>query len=191
MGGMALPDLRSYFMASQLSFLHWRLFPLTPNATSLLEAAVAISQETLQNMLYRKGIPGREVGSVMALPGKVFHWCSKRRKDDPLWLSPNSPLWCKRTLEEFLKLPDGHSTWARHGIKYLHHIYQYNHLCTFAQLREKFGVPKTSFFWYVQVRHAAIAQFGEGGTMVQNTDLEKVLIDPDPAKWISRSGFSN
>lgn len=73
MGGMALPDLRSYFMASQLSFLHWRLFPLTPNATSLLEAAVAISQETLQNMLYRKGIPGREVGSVMALPGKVFH----------------------------------------------------------------------------------------------------------------------
>lgn len=65
-----MPDMRSYFFASQMTFLHWRCFPQIPNATTLLEVAVATSQETLLNMLFRKEIPERGMGSVMALPGR-------------------------------------------------------------------------------------------------------------------------
>lgn len=54
-----------------------------------------------KNMVYRKGIPERKVGSVMALPGKIFHLCSQWRKDGPLWLSPNNPFWCNKSLKDF------------------------------------------------------------------------------------------
>lgn len=183
--GLAMPDMRSYFFASQLVFLHWRCFPQIPNATTLLEAAVATSQETLLNMMFRKEIPGRMVGSVMALPGKVFHLCAQRMRDDPLWMSPNCPLWCNKSLREFCKIEDGYR-WAKYGIKYLHHIYQDGKLISFVQLREQFGMPGTWHFRYTQLQHAATAQFGSGEVEVQNTNLEKVLIDPEPTKRISR-----
>lgn len=47
MVGLALLDLRSYYFVSQLTFLHWRLFPKIPNATIVLEAVVAMSLKTL------------------------------------------------------------------------------------------------------------------------------------------------
>lgn len=106
MGGLALPDLWSYFLAAQLSFLHWRFFPQIPNATTLLESVVATSQGTLLNMVYRKGVPGRMVGSVLALPSWIFHLCAQQMRDGSLWKSPNSPLWYNRALTEFSKMED-------------------------------------------------------------------------------------
>lgn len=132
------------------------------------------------------GFRGRKVGSVMALKWKVFHLCSQRRGDDPLWLSPNSPLWYNRSLGEFMKLSDGPKTWAKYGIKYLHQICRDGRLCMFTQLREQFGVPRSWLFRYAKLRHAAYIQFGGSEIRVQNTDLERVLIDPDVSKRISR-----
>lgn len=95
-GGLVLPDLRSYYFVSQLTFLHLRFFPQIPNATIVLEAVVTMSLKALLNMLYRGEVPGREVGSVMALPGKVFNICSQNVGDTPLSMSLNNPLWFSR-----------------------------------------------------------------------------------------------
>lgn len=66
------------------------------------------------------------------------------------------------------------------------HIYQNGKLSTFTQLRELFGIPRNRHFHYAQLHHAAVAQFGGGEVRVQNTALERSLIDPNPAKCISR-----
>lgn len=76
--------------------------------------------------------------------------------------------------------------WAQFGIKYQHHIYQEGKICTFDQLRDQFGIPRTWRFRYAQMHHASVAQFGGGEVHVQNTSLETTLLDPDTAKRISR-----
>lgn len=48
-GGLALHDLRLYYFASQLIYIHWRMFPQMNNAALDVEAVVASSYEALLN----------------------------------------------------------------------------------------------------------------------------------------------
>lgn len=42
-GGLPLPDLHLYYFASQLVYIHWRMFSQINNAAVAVEAAVASS----------------------------------------------------------------------------------------------------------------------------------------------------
>lgn len=56
-GGLALPDLHLYYLASKLVYIHWWKFPQVNNAAVEMEAAVASSYEALLNFFYRGEVP--------------------------------------------------------------------------------------------------------------------------------------
>lgn len=97
-GGLAIPDLRLYYLASQLVFTHWRMFPQINNATVAVEAAAVTSYETLLNFYFRE-VPTEGGRKMLKSAKKIVGICIKHIKDNPLHLSPNTPLWFNPSLD--------------------------------------------------------------------------------------------
>lgn len=57
--------------------------------------------------------------------------------------------------------------------------------CSSDDICSDMGVPRVWCFKYLQLCHAAWAQFGGGEVSLVNTKLESVLLDPDHSKLIS------
>lgn len=43
--------------------------------------------------------------------------------------------------------------WMKSGLRYVHQLFQSSQFKSFEQLREEFGLPRTDFFRYLQIRH--------------------------------------
>lgn len=54
-GGLALPNLQCYYLAAQLTHVHWWGFPKMDIASVATQAAQVHSYEALINILYRNG----------------------------------------------------------------------------------------------------------------------------------------
>lgn len=64
-----------------------------------------------------------------------------------------SPIWQNGQLQE-LKAIEINKIWERLGIKRLVQIFDGNILKSFSDLRAEFGIPKETFYFYLQIRHA-------------------------------------
>lgn len=53
------------------------------------------------------------------------------------------------------------------------------------ELQREFGLLRTAYFQYLQIRHTAAAQFGLHNTEMQSSQLELLLTDPSHIKLIS------
>lgn len=53
--------------------------------------------------------------------------------------------------------------WERKGIVSLDQLYNGSSLKTFTALKEDFDIPNSSYYSYLQIKHALKAQFGEQG----------------------------
>lgn len=77
-GGLALPSLQCYYLASQLTNIHWWFFPDLDFASVATEAALVQFYEALINVLYRNG-PYPLVGAgMLKLSHNIFHLFNKR-----------------------------------------------------------------------------------------------------------------
>ena len=155
-GGLAIPDLCLYYLASQLVQAHWRMFPQLNNAATAVEAAVATSYETLLNFFYRGEVPTVGGMAVLKSARRVLEICMKHVQDGPLHLSPNAPLRFNPRLTHFFLLDDGHR-WTKFGLAYLPQLFDKGELKTFAQLKREMGVPDSWLFHYTRLKHAAHA----------------------------------
>lgn len=68
-----------------------------------------------------------------------------------------SPIWSNGTYLELVKLQHG-ARWKKYGIIYLRQLFHHEELLTFDALREAFKLPIFLHFYYMQLRHAIIAQ---------------------------------
>lgn len=131
-GGLAVPDLRLYYLTSQLVFIRWRMFPQFNNAAVAVEAAAVTSYETLLNFFFRGEVPTEGGKEILKSAKRILGICIKHIIDNPLHLSPNAPLWFNPNLKEFFNLEDGFR-WAKYGLTYLHQlgipIYQIETCC--------------------------------------------------------------
>lgn len=183
-GGLAIPDLRLYYLASQLVQAHWCMFPQLNNAATAVEAAVATSYEALLNFCFRGMVPTQDGVTVLQSAKRVLQISIKHIQDGPPRLSPNTPLWFNPRLKDLSRLEDGYR-WAKFGLAYVHQLFERGEFKTFAQLKREMGVPDTWAFHYSKLRHAAHAQFGTGMVLLENTKFESMLAEPDHTKRIS------
>ena len=106
-GGLAVPDLRLYYLASQLVHIHWRMFPQLSNAAIAVGAAVVTSSKTLLNFLFWGEVPTAGGREMLSSDKRILGICLKHIADGPLHLSHNAPLWFNPCLKEFFHLEDG------------------------------------------------------------------------------------
>lgn len=176
-GGLALPDLHLYYLASQLVHIHWRMFPQLNNAAVMVEAAIVTSSETLLNFFFRGEVP-TEGGRVMLKSVKrILRNCLKHIADGPIHLCPNAPLWFNPCLKEFFHLEDGYK-WCKFGLTYPHQLYDKGELKMFAQLKRELDIPDSWAFQYTRLKHAAHTQFGTEPISLENSKLGKTPHHP-------------
>lgn len=69
-----------------------------------------------------------------------------------------SPIWHNKSLQELLAL-EKNRIWEYYGISRLAQLYEDNILKSFTELRREYGIPKKTFYCYLQIRHALDSQF--------------------------------
>lgn len=126
-GGLALPNLRMYYLAAQLIYVHWSMFPQLNNAAAATEAAIVLLYETLSSFLYRCSLPVTEGTTILKMSLRIYVQCSNILGEDSHISSPNQPLWHNPRLPHFLSLSCG-LQWARQGLRYLHQLTRLVHL---------------------------------------------------------------
>lgn len=151
-GGLAVPDMRLYYLASQLVQIHWRMFPQLNNAATAVEAAVVISYETLLNIFFGEEVPTAEGREMLKTAKKTLGICLQHITDSSLLLSPNAPLWVNPCLKKFFHLEDGHR-WAKFGLAYLHQLFENGELKSCTQLKRELDYPGFLGFQFTRQTH--------------------------------------
>ena len=65
--------------------------------------------------------------------------------------------------------------WSNHGLVYLHQLFSCNNFKTFEQLRNGYGLPRTDFFQYLQLRTFLTTQ-KEWEKLNELTPVENFLV---------------
>lgn len=90
---------------------------------------------------------------------------------------------------EICRIPDG-ACWAAYGIKYAHQLFRDRIFRSFVDLRAKYKITNTFFFWYLQLRHAVTTQYGRGEVVLTSSGLEKLIAEEEHSKLISKYYFT-
>ncbi len=153
MGGLGLPNFEYYFWAAQLK-------PMTAwingsTETRWLNIEKYLCQETLSNLPFidktiqeiRMGEWTRATLSIWNMIQTVFNL--------PKLVSPMSRI---SMIRNFLpnRLDTGFKKWSDHGLTYLYELFHEGHVKSFELIREEYGVPKTDFFRFLQIRNFLI-----------------------------------
>lgn len=62
------------------------------------------------------------------------------------------------------------------GLVYLHQLFRLGNLSTFEQLRNGYGLPKTDFYRYLQLR-TFLTGHKEWGKLIETSPIEQLLIE--------------
>lgn len=152
-GGMTVPHPYRYFLAAQLQHL---------GGCESLGAANASGKIMLVGSPHKSLAGALEAGSLRCeLPthkmvGKV--WQSVKRDMGYKGLTEFSPIWHNKQLQELLAI-EKNRMWEGHGIYRLAQLFDGNILKSFTDLGREFGIPKETFYGYLQIRHALDKQF--------------------------------
>lgn len=182
LGGLALPNFQLYFWAAMLVTVHWWFRGSRSNVATCLEANILGSLTDLRNFPYRGpkaycGIPGPTRATW-----RVWE-AARRRYLRPGQLSPAHPLWGNPRLKHFRMIPDP-QVWARYGVTLLEHVMSGGQLLSLHELTAKFGLPRWMGFRYLQLGHAARAQFPQT-PLLQTDPIEDLLSPGDLSKPLS------
>lgn len=85
-----------------------------------------------------------------------------------------SPIWENRTYVELAKLQQG-PRWHVHGVTLLSHIFENGKLLSFLEMQDKFKLPATIWYSYLQLRRAENAQGDAGEWTLSPTPVFHML----------------
>uniref|UniRef100_A0A803JYC0 Reverse transcriptase domain-containing protein n=1 Tax=Xenopus tropicalis TaxID=8364 RepID=A0A803JYC0_XENTR len=183
-GGLALPNMRLYYLASQLIYVHWWLTPHQDNTSTLLEANILGSLEALANLPYRGNSKHYTTTTPMRTVITAFQKALRHVQGPQQTWSRWTPLWGNCSLPNFISLPNI-AQWASHGIKHLQDILTNGDIKHFQTLRGSHQIPQTMHFNYLQLRHAFHSQFPTRPVELQETTLEKYIRRENLTKALS------
>lgn len=185
LGGLALPNLRVYYYAAQLAFIHNWFCPDPENSLTALHATLAGSLEAIRNAPYRKARDTPELPPVLAVPQKVWAMAAKLFTTAPQQQSLQSPLWRNSNYPHLYSLQD-FQYWPKRGLRHLANLLVNGEFPTMAQLKVTLNQAEIQFYRYLQLRHACVAQFGSVIIQTQMLPFETRLWEPEPKKVVSQ-----
>ena len=89
-----------------------------------------------------------------------------------------SPLTSIGSIKSFIpnNLDIGFRRWSEYGLVHLHQLFSFGSLRTFEQLRNCYGLPKTDFYRYLQLR-TFLTRHKEWGKLTKISPIEQFLIE--------------
>uniref|UniRef100_A0A803J318 Reverse transcriptase domain-containing protein n=1 Tax=Xenopus tropicalis TaxID=8364 RepID=A0A803J318_XENTR len=183
--GLAMPNLEFYYLAAQaVHASNWKTFD-TENPASLLEALYFGSIESLHHALYR---PSNCLPPLIPLlnPTKKTWDMLYKTSNIKNSISPDTPLWHNTLLKNFATFEKG-ATWARAGVKQLHHLLHSGSLKTCRQFQELPTLADRSVLSYMQIRHLFLTQFQQDTHPIEYTTVENIISAPDKRKTLSKT----
>ncbi|XP_056409799.1 uncharacterized protein LOC130332796 [Hyla sarda] len=149
-------------------------------------------------------LPGALMGSYEALTNSLYRYHSRSSYPLPLqtvakvWslvlskfpqplVSPRAPLWGNVHLPHFHGLQVARF-WGSHGVRFVVHLLREDQdFLSFAEMKERYGVPGSAFYRYLQLRQAAQAQFGSLTFTPVLSEVEILLGPADLTKPLTQS----
>lgn len=180
-GGIALPNIRLYYWASQLAVINqWIHYPYNNPSIHLEEYQTG--KEGYLGALYSKPCGRRYIGP-MAQTLDIWHkanklgWAQKLTKATPLWYTQQLGQLCHFK---------GFDRWDAIGISVVGDLLHKGRILTFSELQTKYSLAPTEHFRYRQIHHALTTQISDITNIPEHSPLEdRLIIDPMPKKAIS------
>ena len=188
-GGLGLPNFQHYYWAANLrALMYWQLDnPTDPNARypSWLEIERGQPKDTsVKAILFsgpRKYGKFKDEHYIMTNCQKIL--LQVRKRYNLLNVSVHAPIWRNHDFA-----PSTHSNfknWEQRGIKAIADLYEDNILLSFEQLQTKYGLPKTDFFRYLQVRNFVLSISSTNEGLIRENELHEILLKPPSSKGLT------
>lgn len=163
-GGLALPHPRCYFLAAQLQHIRGEnadrdLLTLEAPHKTVVEALEADSFASSNPTIRMITMVWKATKSLMGYDGFTEY----------------APLWHNRNLQEVVAMGE-FKEWERWGINRLSQLYKGNVLKSFGELQIENGIPRQTFFRYLQMRYALSAQFRTRPLVWNNAPLLQKVV---------------
>lgn len=158
-GGLAIPDLRKYYLASQLLNINgWVFSPLEEPAYRVDRLAMGKGSYLTELYRKRRNITQLPVHTRTAVEAwrkatRMTGWEAKLTEQTPLWVGDH--------LRELNRL-EGFQKWSLIGIDLLGDVWKGGKMVEFDSLREEFQMGEGEYLRYRQLRHALHCHLKEG-----------------------------
>lgn len=155
-GGLSLPNFQTYYWAANCrALMYWQgafSDSLTTSTPSWLAIEQDLSKSSLPAFLFAKSIPPKAAtGNNFMLINSLRIWYQIRKVFALPDISAFTPVCNNHAFPPSLT-DSTFTVWRNKGITTIANLYIENSFATFAQLREKFALPASHLFRYLQIR---------------------------------------
>lgn len=185
-GGLSLPNFKLYNWAFTLRPLtDWFRTDSQVSWRELEESLV--SPNPLENFLgvYRRPISRRVHGSIVVRLVEVWEKAGKLCGDLFPW-DPGIPLFGNQRLQ-INKKPIQFTAWEERGVSVLGDIFGEHGLMSFEELCTKYNLPRTTFYFYLQLRSMLRDLGAPLRSPLSEFPLVKILTSSSFKKFVSRT----
>lgn len=152
-GGLAVPDLKLYFLAFQIRSIHVWMDPESKIPWRPIEARLTCPNHLTDIPFIQTGRKSTlRYGIIISSTLKAWRDAEKTL-GGPFKLTLSSPLWNNPCLMSG-KQPFTSPIWSSKGIHIVDDIYNNGTLRTFQDLQHHYDLPGSSYFLYLQLRSA-------------------------------------
>lgn len=190
-GGLGLPVFKHYYWAANSRALtYWKGGSAKAAENPLwlqLEAAAAVNTSSLPALLFSDPAPVAKlinhnfiVKNSLRILKQIKVACQVPS------VSIHAPI-CQNHSFLPARLDGVFAAWREKGIKTFSDLYINSQLASFSQLSNKFNLPNSHFFRYLQIRHYVKENWPHlDSTPTTNPFLETLLLAPDSKQLISK-----
>lgn len=150
-GGLALPDLKLYFLAFHIRSIHVWMDPKSNIPWRPIEAKLTYPNQLTDIPFMKIGRKSTlRYGTIISSTLRAWH-NAERILGGPFKLTLSSPLWNNPCLTSG-KQPFTSHIWSSKGIHTVNDICDNGTLRTFQDLQHQYDLPGSSYFLYLQLR---------------------------------------
>lgn len=175
LGGLGLPNFQHYYWAANCRALtYWQDSPSTDIPPWLLIEQGA-SNSSLSSLLFANPATFKAtVGSHFMIHNSLRIWLQIGKAFKLPNTSFLAPV-CRNHAFKPSLLDPVFTGWARKGILTLRDLYIDNNFATFTQLTEKYDLPASHFFRYLQIRNYVRSTVPNSEILSADNELHKLL----------------
>lgn len=183
-GGIALPDIKIYYWASQLTVINKWLHAPQDEPAYRMDRHL-LGPDGVMTALYNNSNKMKLTGPTQHAI-HVWHVAQTALKWDGI-ITQATPLWDTRKLGN-LRNSKGFKQWDLIGISQVGDLWKKGKILTFAQLQATYKLSQTEHYRYIQIKHALNATIPTGSSIPEASPLEdRLLTDHLHTKAISHA----
>lgn len=190
-GGLGLPNFQHYYWAANSrALMYWhdaRPGAVTASTPAWLAIEQDLSKSSLPALLFSQTKPPTRItGNNFMITSSLKIWYQIRKTFDLPDISAYTPICYNHAFPPSL-VDNSFALWKSKGVSTIADLYIENFFATFAQLKQKYSLPTSHFFRYLQIRDYVRKHVPNFESIPAPIELYSFMkMAPDSKKLISR-----